>query len=172
MIGGKALIIVGGTGMGKTTFIKSCLSKVNKSSIYLFDVNAEYAEFSDIPLPKFSVFCNKALDLQQAVIVFEEATIFLNNRGSNETLIEILVRKRHTQNLVFLVFHSLRSVPKYLIDLCNIMVLHKTNDPLSIAEVFGNQAITDAFVEIKNGDMLQNEQGKTFSPHRVIKLIS
>src|SRR6478736_183058 len=110
MKGGKAIIVVGGTGMGKTTFVKSMLSHIHPENIWLYDVNNEYGEYIiSAPLLPFETFCNRASSLKQCVIVFEEATIFLNNKGSNQKLIDILVRKRHTENLVILVFHSLRS---------------------------------------------------------------
>jgi len=174
MKGGKAIIVVGGTGMGKTTFVKSMLMHVAKENIWLYDVNNEYTEYI-IPLPQlptFQAFCDKASLLKQSVIVFEEATIFLKNKGSNQKLIDILVRKRHTENLVILVFHSLRSVPKYLLDLCNIMVLHKTNDPLDKAEQFDNDELLKAYQYIKAAPMIPGTNGKMYSPSKLIPLLS
>lgn len=174
MKGGKAIIVIGGTGMGKSTFVKSCLSHVHKENIWLYDVNNEYREYiNPLPeLPSFQNFCDKASKLNQSVIVFEEATIFLNNKGSNQKLIDILVRKRHTENLIILVFHSLRSMPKYLLDLCNVLVLHKTNDPLEIAERFDNDALLKAYQYIKAAPMLPGSNGKMYSPSKAITLLS
>ncbi len=174
MIGGQAIIVVGGTGMGKTTFNKQCLSQVNKDIICLYDVNREYTEFlpENYVLPKFQDFCKNATALTKHVVVYEEATMFLSNKGSNELLIEQLVRKRHTENTYFLVFHSLRSVPKYLLSLCNMIVLHKTNDPLDLVEKFDCPQLTKAFTEIKNAGMLQGSSGKLYSPNKIVKLIS
>lgn len=174
MKGGKAIIVVGGTGMGKSTFVKSCLSHVAPENIWLYDVNNEYRDYI-VPLPQlpsFQAFCDHAAKLNQSVIVFEEATIFLNNKGSNQKLIDILVRKRHTENLIILVFHSLRSVPKYLLDLCNIMVLHKTNDPLDIAERFDNDQLLQGYKYIKSAPMLSGTNGKMYSPSKLIPLLS
>lgn len=174
MIGGKGIIVVGGTGMGKTTFNKNCLRQVSKDVINIYDVNNEYPEFlpENYVLPKFHEFCAHATTLRQCIIVYEEATIFLSNKGSNEMLIEQLVRKRHTENTYFLVFHSLRAVPKYLLSLCNIIVLHKTNDPLDIVEKFGHDKLTKAFLEIKNAGMLKSESGRLYSPMKIIEIIS
>lgn len=174
MLGGKAVIVVGGTGMGKTTLNKNYLRQVSKECLWLYDVNNEYSEFlpPNYLLPKFDSFCDKAACLSNAVIVFEEATIFLSNKGSNRILIDILVRKRHTSNLIFLVFHSLRSVPKYLLDLCNILILLKTNDPEHIVKAFDNDNLLQAYNELKKAPMLQNpDSKKLYSPHKFVKLL-
>ncbi len=149
---GKAIIIVGGTGAGKTTWVKTKLKKVDKKSILLYDVNNEYKEFTDgSSLPDFDDFSNRATRVSNAVIVFEEATIFLSNQGSNKNVRDILVRKRHTNNTIFLVFHSLRAVPRNIFDLCNYVVLHKTNDNVDLIDNrFDMPELTDMFTRIKN----------------------
>lgn len=174
MIGGKGIIVVGGTGMGKTTFIKQCLSMVNKDVVYLYDVNNEYEDYTpeNYALPDFKDFCNKAVLLKQSVIVFEEATIFLDNRGSNNQVISMLVRKRHTENTYFLVFHTLRSIPKNLLGLCNLMVLHKTNgDNLEVVDKLGNARVTSAYKEISSAGMLKSPTGKLYSPSKIVHLL-
>ena len=40
-----AILVVGKTGSGKTTLVKSLLKKANKKSLFLYDVNNEYKEF-------------------------------------------------------------------------------------------------------------------------------
>lgn len=145
---GKAFLIVGGTGRGKTSFIAKCLTKVNRNAIALFDVNNEpvYKPFITGPLPTIEEFTEKTARLSNAVIVYEEATIFFSNRSSNDFLRSILVRKRHTCNTVFLVFHSLRTIPRYVYDLCNYVVLYKTNDSRSLVEgKFNDERLTACF---------------------------
>ncbi len=174
MIGGKGIIVVGGTGMGKTTFIKTCLSMTNKEVVYLYDVNNEYDEYTpeNYSLPDFKDFCNRSVQLKQSVIVFEEATIFLDNRGSNNQVISMLVRKRHTENTIFLVFHTIRSIPKNLLGLCNLMVLHKTNgDNLEVVERLGSDKVTSAYKELLSESMLKSNTGRLYSPSKIIHLI-
>lgn len=128
--GGKAFAVIGGTGRGKTTFVSKQLAKVHKNSIALYDVNREklYKPFTAGDLPNIDNFVERTSRMRNALIVYEEATIFFSNRGHDQTLKDILVRKRHTNNTVFLVFHSLRDVPNYVYRLCNYVVLFKTND--------------------------------------------
>lgn len=128
MIKGAGHIIVGATGTGKSTFVKNLLSVVNPDCIAVYDVNNEYQNFFPYPLTDFESFTRKVTRLKKAVVVFEESTIFLNNRGTNQNLIDLLVKKRHNQNYIILVFHSLRSVPRYVFELCNYITVFKTND--------------------------------------------
>lgn len=151
---GKAFLIVGGTGRGKTSFVARCLSKVNKTAIALYDVNNEtaykpYTLAGD--LPTIEAFTEKTTRLRDAVIVYEEATIFFSNRGNNDSLREILVRKRHTNNTIFLVFHSLRNIPRYVYDLCNFVVLFKTNDSGKLVDAnFQDERLSTCFERVKN----------------------
>lgn len=168
--GGKAFIIVGAPGMGKTTFVKNILKRVHPGTIWLYDVNNEYTEIINQPLLDFDVFCKEAMKKRESILVFEEATIFLSNKGSNNELKNILVRKRHTHNTILLVFHSLRYVPKYLLDLCNYMALYKTNDPEEKAIELGNENILNAYREIKSAPMLKNDVGREYSPHKIVTL--
>jgi hypothetical protein len=125
----KAHIIVGATDTGKSYFVKSTLKKVpSYESLLIYDVNNEYSEFMEDPFEDFETFANNATKVERAIIVFEEATIFLNNRSCNRSLNEILVRKKHTKNFVFLVFHSVRSIPRYVYELSNYITIFKTND--------------------------------------------
>lgn len=147
---GKAIICVGGTGKGKTTFVKSRLRKVNKNAIHLYDVNNEYTEFYKGKFTTFETFTEKAAKITNAVIVFEESTIFFSHTGSSQTIREILVRKRHTQNTIIFVFHSLRQIPRFIIDMCNYMVIFKTNDNAELVEKrFDNEVITSAYNRVK-----------------------
>lgn len=131
----KVTVIAGGKGTGKTKLVRERLMKVHPKSILINDVNNEYSDIlktSYIPVKEFTALASSA---ENAVVVFEEATIFFSNRGGqSEKMKELLVRSRHTKNMIFLVFHSLRSVPKDIYDLINYMIIFKTNDNLKIIE--------------------------------------
>lgn len=147
---GKATIIIGGTGAGKTTFIKERLKKINPNALYLFDINAEYTEIYSKPFVQFKEFTDTANKITNGVLVFEEATIFLDNKGSDATLREILVRKRHTKNTIFLVFHAFRFVPRYIYNLSNNVVIFRSNDDKDLIDSrFNNQRLTDAFMRVQ-----------------------
>lgn len=164
---GKSIILAGGTGTGKSTFVSERLSKVpNKKSIQLYDVNNEaiYKPYIFTPFGSFEKFSRSAKGLSDSVIVFEEATIFLSNRGTNDDLRNILVRKRHTNVTVFLVFHSLRTVPRWIYDLSNFIVLFKTNDNEKLIETrFENELLTECFLRVQENSKQNPHYFETFS---------
>ncbi len=122
----KAIAVIGGTGQGKSTFIKEVLLSNMAGRKLIYDVNNEYK--TGKALPSIVDFLKTAKTAIKTCIVFEEATIFFSNRGFNDELLDILVRKRHTQNVIILVFHSLRAAPKYVLDMVDTIVLFKTKD--------------------------------------------
>jgi DNA helicase HerA-like ATPase len=147
----KCHIIVGATGTGKTTFVKKLLKKASKQSLFIYDVNNEYKEYFNYPFIYFEDFIESATRLKNGILVIEEATIFLNNRSSNENLKEILVRKRHTNLYVILVFHSMRSVPRYIYELSNYITIFKTNDsPDMTSKELKDDRIYDIMTEVKD----------------------
>ncbi len=125
-IGGKAFIIVGMTGSGKSTLIKNFIKGVDISRLWINDVNGEY--FPERPYIPTDKFLQETIKLKRCVIIFEEATIFFSNRGNIKEMRELLVRKRWTENIIFLVFHSIRTIPHYIYDLCNGVYVFRTND--------------------------------------------
>ncbi len=145
----KVSVIVGGKGTGKTTFLKSVLNKVHPKARLVYDVNNEYRELYPHSLLDHDVFLEKVINVQNAVVIFEEATIFFSNRGDDRSLKNLLVRARHTNNMTFLVYHSLRAVPVYILDLANFIVLFKTNDSFNrIEKKFQNDELNTMFKNV------------------------
>ena len=144
----KAIIIVGNTGRGKTTSALKALkkAKIEKREIFVFDPNNDYKEFYNKSFVDENDFCENVKDKENAFILFEEATIFFSNKGSNKILTSLLVRKRHQNNTVVLLFHSLRSIPVYIFELSNYLILYKTADRENLIE-----KKFDAFPEIIEG---------------------
>lgn len=174
---GACIIIVGARGSGKSTTFKNHLKKVNKNAILLFDVNKEHTEFYNKPFVDFDTFTEKATRVENAVIGIEEATIYLSNRGQNFDVKKFLVKARHNGNTVFLVYHSFRSIPLYIFDLCDFIIIHKTNDTPDLVESrFQHADMLTAFNEIKNAAWI--DSGKTkgngskieYSPHKIIPI--
>lgn len=123
---GKAIIIVGATGSGKSTLVKRLIAPVDVNRLFVYDVNREY--FPREPLPDFDQFLIGATKRRESVLVFEEATIFFSNRGNDKRMRQLLVGKRHAGNVIILLFHSIRSIPYYIFDLVNAVIVFNTND--------------------------------------------
>lgn len=148
----NSILIVGGQGTGKTHFAKQVISKVPRQNLLVFDVNNEYKDFYPYPFnPDIDAFLSKVLERQNGVILVEDATAFLSNRGRKDSLVKALVSKRHSNNTYILLFHSFRAVPKYIFDLCNKVVIFKTNDPESLIQnAFQNDELTQAWKEVQD----------------------
>jgi hypothetical protein len=143
----KAIIIVGRPRSGKTTSAKKLLSSISlKKEIY--DVNNEYN--TGKPFPDMEDFLNDSLSKTETCFIFEEATIFFSNKGDERRLKTLLVRKRHTKNIIILCFHSLRSVPTYVFDLIDFYILHKTNDNTGLIDkkFSGNYTLLNDFKKV------------------------
>lgn len=144
-------IIVGATNTGKSTLVKSMLKRANKQALFIYDVNNEYKEYFPYPFVDFETFIESATRIKKGILVIEEATIFLNNRSSNECLKEILVRKRHTGVMIILVFHSMRSIPRYIYELSNYITVFKTNDtPDMTARELKDERLENIMLDVKN----------------------
>lgn len=167
---GKSILVVGARGTGKTTTNKSMVSKVHPSARLVLDVNGEYRDLYPYDFIGFDQFTERMTQVKDCFIVVEEATIYLNNRGHNSNITDALVKARHNNNTVLFSFHSLRSIPKYIFDLSNMIILHKTGDNEDIIEEFRNPKLSIAFSEIKKAPMLKSKTGVEYSPRKIIKL--
>lgn len=146
-MGGVGIIVCGMTGSGKSTFVKQLISGVDVDRLLVYDVNAEY--FPNEPLPDISDFLKECIAAEETIQIFEEATVFFSNRGSNADMRRLLVAKRHQRNIIILLFHSIRSIPHYIYDLCNYVVLFRTNDNEQI--VSGkHEVLLPAYNYVKN----------------------
>lgn len=167
---GKAGIIVGARGSGKTTTAKELVRMVHADARIIYDVNAEYKDLYNKPLLSFVDFTKKLDTIKNGVILIEEATIFLDNRGNNFDIREALVKARHNNNTFLFVFHSLRAIPVYIFNLCDYIFLHKTNDSVEILSKFDNPKLVQYFERIKNAAWNVNDQGKRYSPRLLFSI--
>lgn len=130
---GKNIILVAHTGQGKSTFAKKL---IENSPSFVFDVQNDYSDHQlkegekqkkgrFIGLPED--FANLALSRRKSFIVFEEATAFFEGRTS-DTVRKILIDKRHKQNTIIWIFHSINSINPRIFEISDYIVLFKTGD--------------------------------------------
>lgn len=129
---GFASIQIGRTKTGKTTFVRDIVKEVYEKDpyrdIFIFDVNKEYTDFYPQRLTNMEGFMNLIEPVKNSFILFEEATIFFHSNTRSTILMDKLVRKRHDNNIIFLNFHSWRSVPPSIFDMVDYVTIFKTND--------------------------------------------
>jgi hypothetical protein len=155
----KGILNVGATGTGKTSEVVKILQSVNFDT-YIFDFQreAKYKPFKnlwDVNNLSFEDFLINTQGKKKSCFVFEEASIFLKHTAKKKNLQraldELLVGKRHANNLVIFNFHSLRRVPLELLDFTDLLILGKTTDnPAHIEHKFGEYIqIWNAFNQVR-----------------------
>ena len=136
-------IIVGMTGQGKSEFVKKYIAGRN---CLVMDINNEYGSRTKYPgqVPinlsddvrqarsrytggDFERFQDIVLGKRRTICVFEEATIFLEGRTAKKMRM-ILTNKMFTQNIYFLIFHDITTIPPRALRLSNYVVMYKTGD--------------------------------------------
>ena len=132
------IINVGRRKSGKTFLTRNLLQGLRAkgySDFACYDPNNEYLDYNSLrELPKMKDFNEAAAEkYTDTVIVYEEATIFFRH-AADEDVLNLCVRSRHRKgskglgNLLIFNFHSLRSVPLYILDHVDYMNIKKTND--------------------------------------------
>jgi hypothetical protein len=147
---GLAFICVGRRKTGKTTLSKKLLSS-RKFEIpcIVYDINNEYKEFYNEKFEDFDIFLKKIVTLRGYYILIEEATIFFHNTSSSAEMKNLLVRARHTGNIIQLNFHSFSSVPREIYSLLDYVTVFKTNDSEKMLERFDSPKLLSAFNKVR-----------------------
>lgn len=151
----KVVLNVGRPKTGKTTRSKKLLqSFVNdgrKNDIIIYDVNREYTAFYDKPFLIYDEFIKSLEGIKNKILLFEEATIFFSNKSEEKILKRLCIQKRHDNNIIILNFHSIRSIPRYIFDLTDYVILFKTNDnELTVKSKCDNENFFECFKEVQN----------------------
>lgn len=121
----RGIIVCGARKTGKTTLIKEKLLKKYPGRKFIYDVNKEYPGGVMMDMDQF---LNISTQLQNSIILFEEATIFFDNKGSVKEVREMLVRARHSNVILVFAFHALQFVPLNILSMCDVLILKRTND--------------------------------------------
>lgn len=145
-----AHIFIGKQGRGKTTLTKQLLDdRPEGMPVVIYDINNEYTEYYTEPfIDDFDEFLDSVKDLENHYIVIEEATIFFDTSSRFKQMKKLLVRIRHTHNIVQLNFHSWLSVPKNIYNLIKYVTIFKTNDSfMTVKAKYDYPMILEAYEE-------------------------
>ena len=120
---GSVTLLIGFRNTGKSTKVKQILAQSQKPR-YIYDFRHEYGH----ELIDFDVFMDTAITLTGYNVVIEEATVFLGRRSDPKAVKNLLAGADHRSNNIFICYHSLRSVPDYILDQTNYYYLFHTTD--------------------------------------------
>lgn len=150
---GLAFIMIGRRKTGKTTMSKKFLDERPKNMpVIVYDINKEYANYYPEPFIDFEPFMDKITDekIRNTYILIEEATIFFDTSSRFEQMKNLLVRARHTGNIIQLNFHSFLSVPKNIFNLLDYVIVFKTNDTeMTLFQKYDHPEVIEAFNEAR-----------------------
>ncbi len=147
------ILLVGGTGCGKSTYGKRMIKTANKKAVIVYDVNNEYADYPNRFTPldtDIDKFVSMLLKTRKSIILMEDMTGFLPNNGKSSAMVQVLQARRHTGNTIVMFYHSMTSIPKYVMDMATTLVIFKTNDDeININKKFSKKLITDAWKDVQ-----------------------
>lgn len=137
------IINIGARGEGKSSLTKRYMrlfkKKLPGNVAAVYDVQNEYKskdtpELTDEEQKDVEIWLNKVFAFRQSFIVIEEATAHFSYRSSGKILKSMCINARHSQNWIILNFHSFRSVPNDLLELCDAVNAFNTEDNLDPAK--------------------------------------
>lgn len=136
-------VVIGAPGMGKSPFAQKM---IEGRKCLVFDVQNEYglktkyigqkainlssnvndprARFIGFDIKTFTLSAMKRIE---SVIIMEEATAFFRGKQSQLTS-QLVIGRKHTKNVLVFLFHSINRVPPEIMEMCEYVVLLKTND--------------------------------------------
>ena len=127
---GIVYIICGGQDVGKSAYvIENC--KKSSRHTFVYDYQREYLErfgkrkvtiFYDLQL-----FVNNLAGMYNSNIIIEEGTTFIRFQ-KDEAISALLTSAFHNGNIIYILFHYLEAVPKYILSMSHVLVLFATGD--------------------------------------------
>jgi len=146
----RCIALVGCTGSGKTFRTRQLISNVHRETLRIFDVNDEWENLYPEPFnPNMDKFLEKCEQVNNCVIVIEDATSFFSTQGRSQKLVELLVAKRHSNNTYILLFHAFADFPKYIYRKCTDVIIFKTLDSEQHLGAIGNAQLTAAWDKVQ-----------------------
>jgi len=130
---GCVIIIIGYQGSGKTPTAKEIASTCEFQNKVVFDVRHEYDENEFTTFHSFETFQEYFLTAKNSCIIFEEATGYIG-AFRNLQLTDLLIGVEHNRNTIIFLFHSIKSVPSFMLELSRFIILLETNDPISFVK--------------------------------------
>jgi hypothetical protein len=157
---GRVIIICGGTGRGKSTYIKE---KIKEKPHLINDIKNEYKRGFTVyeksgDREGFMQYVDE--NCEKMIIVMEEASWYLSHKHYSTTAEKIFVNKYRSENTYLIVFHSIRKIPLFIYDYADAMVLFKTKDQLHRIKNHP-QEVLDAF-EVVNNKSIGNKFFNTY----------
>lgn len=127
-------VIVGSFGYGKTTYLKNTfLNKSRKEKLIYALIGQDFNEHKTIR--NFKIFVDDAVKMSDTIFVVDEAKTALpqkepdaNKNPFERNLLTWFLNARKCNNNIFIVYHTLRQVPVWLIGYIDYLVRFGTTE--------------------------------------------
>lgn len=135
MSGGGVYIVAGRMGCGKTTFVKALMQSTDCFKAAYALVKCDYDEVTQFK--DYEYFLHLMNSKTDSIFVIDEAytclpdALQVRTKPLDRMLAEILVNSRKYNNLIFIVFHNLQQMKKWLPAYTNYFVRFNTQDQIS-----------------------------------------
>lgn len=133
---GKIIIVVGDFGAGKTTMLKTQFLKPSKKEKLIYALIKK--DLGDYPYERdFKEYINIGVTKANTLFVIDEASTAIPNKQPEPSkkdfdnkLITWFLNARKCNNYIFIVYHTLREIPIWLISYSDYFLRFRTNDLL------------------------------------------
>ncbi len=127
-------VVIGDFGTGKTTYLKEKFLKHSKKKKLVYALISK--DFGGIPtFRNFKMYMNEASKMSDSVFIVDESATALPRKEPDPTknpfnyqLLCWFLNARKCNNSLFLVFHTMREVPIWLIAYSDYFIRFRTND--------------------------------------------
>lgn len=132
-------IVVGEMGWGKTTYLKEWLDRAkqrNKGSLIYCCVSEDFR--NENPITSRAKYLDQAVKMKNTLFIVDEAVTFMPSekpdieKKEGWQLYTWLVNSRKLNNMIFVVFHSLRDVPLWLLMYTKVFARFQTMDQVNV----------------------------------------
>lgn len=133
-------IVVGDFGAGKSSMLKTRFLNRSKKEKLVYALMKK--DMPDYPYESdFRTYVKKSVRMANSLFVIDEASTCMpteqpdvHKKGEagifNRNLLEWFLNARKCNNMVFIVYHAIEEIPKWLVKYCDYFIRFRTNDML------------------------------------------
>lgn len=125
----NTMVIIGNSGVGKTTFAKKIVDLFPVNNVHLIDFKQqfgdEYKKYSDI-----IEMIEMAKKSKNSLFLFDDATGLITRNASqiHNDLLFLLNTRRHDNNYYIFIFHTIKAFPVILECAVDVWIYFQTSD--------------------------------------------
>jgi hypothetical protein len=133
---GFVYLVAGGQNVGKSKIVIE-MTKASNRHTYVYDHRREYLErFGKSNCTIFydrEQFFSKIPKMYNGNIIIEEGTTFLKFQ-KDDAMSDVLSGAFHNGNIIYILFHFVEAIPKYILSMSHVLILFRTGDDEALVQ--------------------------------------